>query len=93
MTNVSWMIFSSATASEDLGDELTTAPCILGVTAVGLENDNELLTRAVEADVGARAFGGQLAHGLARPRAGQVDVDALVVDLERARGGPWAALM
>ena len=69
---------------ENLGDELALAPCIFGVSAILLQDGHQVLAAAVEGNLFAGVARCQAAHGLARPLAGQVDVDALVADLERA---------
>ena len=72
---------------EDLGDELALAPGVLSASAVLLQDGHQVLAAAVEGNLFTGIARCQTAHGLARPLAGQVDVDALVADLERAAGG------
>ena len=72
---------------EDLGDELALAPGAVGMSTVLLQNGNQLLARAREAHVLARALARQLDHRPARPLARQVHVLALVGDLQRAACG------
>ena len=69
---------------EDLGDELAFAPRAVRMPAVLLEDGRQLVARACEAHVLARARARQLDHRLARPLARQVHLLALVGDLQRA---------
>ena len=72
---------------EDLGDELALAPCGFGVAAVALEDIHQLVARALEADILAGSFAGQLDHGGAAPRSAEIHLMALILHLQRAARG------
>ena len=69
---------------ENLADELALAPCVFRMSAVFLQDGDELLARAIEGHFLARVLTCKLHHGRAAPFARQVDLGALVGDLQRA---------
>ena len=77
---------------EYLGDELAFAPCGIGVSAVALQNPDQLFARAGEAYLLARILARQVGHGTARPFARKIDLGALVGYLQRAASGHGGSL-
>ncbi len=77
---------------ENLSDKLALAPSLLGMTAVLLEDGNQLFAAALEADLFAGAFACKLHHGGNAPVASQIDLLTLVLDLQGAAGGHSCSL-